>query len=87
MLHAQMPGWRPAPRSSVMAQASGQAPSSFGQVINAPELALATDLAAVGVGGLILYSYFRGTHQPFIGFWVAATTAAIIKAFHDIGRL
>lgn len=87
MLHSQMPGWRPAPRSFVMAQASGQAPSSFDQMISAPELALATDIAAAGVGGLILYSYFRGKHQPLVGLWVVVTTAAIVKAFHDFGRL
>jgi hypothetical protein len=70
-----------------MAQAAPQTPLTLDQAMGGPKLALAIDVAAVGVGGIILYNYLKGEHRPFVGLWVVATTAALVKTFHDIGRI
>lgn len=86
MFYTKPQEWRPAPmRSPVLGQTAQ--PQTLDQMMGGPKLALTMDLAAVGVGGIILYTYLKGEQRPFVGFWVVATTAALVKAFHDISRL
>jgi hypothetical protein len=79
--------WSPAPqvlRPAMLAQAAPP-PSGMAAWLASPGVAITTDLAAVGIGGLLSYSFLRGGSN-WSKAWLIMTTVAFVKLWHDVSR-
>jgi hypothetical protein len=84
-----VPTWRPAygPPIRRLAQAAGAAPEApIDRALASPNVALATDVVAVGMSSYVALHLGR-INSGWSTFWWVVATASVMKGLHDWKRV